>query len=149
MRKNKRISYGDSNDLNLKFFITMSRATQAVHKRAANLFSKGGLTTAQFAVLETLYHKGDLTINELIKSILTTSGNITVVINNLEKEQLIERYPNPEDKRSFLISITEKGSKKVEEIFPEHLKDLEYNFEDLSVEEKQLLISLFKKIGTK
>jgi DNA-binding MarR family transcriptional regulator len=48
-----------------------------------------------------------------------------------------------------LISITEKGKKKVEEIFPEHLKDLEYSFVDLSVEEKQLLINLFKKIGTK
>jgi MarR family transcriptional regulator, 2-MHQ and catechol-resistance regulon repressor len=148
MKKNKK-SYGDSNDLNLKFFITMSRATQAVHKRAANLFSKGGLTTAQFAVLETIYHKGDLTINEIIKSILSTSGNITVVICNLEKEQLVERYDNPQDKRSCLISITEKGKKKVEEIFPEHLKDLEYSFVDLSVEEKQLLINLFKKIGTK
>ena len=148
MNNNKK-SYGDSNDLNLKFSITMSRATQAVHKKSATLFSKGGLTTAQFAVLETLYHKGDLTINEIIKSILSTSGNITVVICNLEKEQLVERYANPEDKRSCLILITEKGKKKVEEIFPEHLKDLEYSFEDLSVEEKQLLIALFKKIGTK
>jgi MarR family transcriptional regulator, 2-MHQ and catechol-resistance regulon repressor len=149
MKNSNKKSYGDSNDLNLKFFVTMTRATQAVHKRAANLFSKGGLTTAQFAVLETLYHKGDLTINEIIKSILSTSGNITVVICNLEKEQLVERYSNPEDKRSCLISITEKGKNKVEEIFPEHLKDLEYSFEDLSVEEKQLLINLFKKIGTK
>jgi DNA-binding MarR family transcriptional regulator len=148
MINNRKISYGDSNDLNLKVLVSMSRATQALHKRATNIFSEGGLTTSQFAVLETLYHKGDLIINEIIKKVLSTSGNITVVINNLEKQQLVERYTNPEDKRSCLISITEKGKKKVEEIFPKHLKDLEDNLEILSTEEKELLIELLKKIGT-
>lgn len=148
MKNNKIKSYGDSNDLNLKVFVRMSRATQAVQKRAANIFSKGGLTTSQFAVIEALYHKGDLTINEIIESILTTSGNITVVINNLQKAQLVGKCTNPEDKRSCLISITEKGKKKVEEIFPKHLKDLEESLDILSAEEKQFLITILKKIGT-
>jgi MarR family 2-MHQ and catechol resistance regulon transcriptional repressor len=148
MKNNKIKSYGDSNDLNLKVFVRMSRATQAVQKRASNIFSKGGLTTSQFAVIEALYHKGDLTVNEIIQSILTTSGNITVVITNLQKSQLVEKSINPEDKRSCLISITEKGKKKVEEIFPKYLKDLEERLDILSVEEKQYLTNILKKIGT-
>ena len=74
---------------------------------------------------------------------------MTVVINNLKKDQMVYSYTNPEDKRSSVISITEKGKKKIEEIFPSHLKDLEECFKVLSIEEKQLLISLLKKLGTK
>lgn len=136
----------ESNALNLVLLIRLSRATQLVHKRSATLFNKGGLTTAQFSVLEVLYHRGNLTINEIIRGILSTGGNMTVVINNLEKEQMVERYTNPEDKRSSLISITEKGKKKVEEIFPSHVEDLKECFSILSTEEKQLLINLLRKI---
>lgn len=148
MKKNNKVSYGNSNDLNLKVLVSLSRATQALHKRATNIFNEGGLTTSQFAVLETLYHKGDLTINEIIKKVLSTSGNITVVINNLEKQQLVKRYTNPEDKRSYSISITEKGREKVAEIFPKHVEDLKDNLQVLSDDEKELLIELLKKIGT-
>lgn len=144
--KYKKITYGNLNDSNLKVFIRLSRITQGIHKRAGILFSQKGLTTSQFSVLETLYHKGDLTINEIIENVLSTSGNITVVIKNLEKDCLVKRYGNPNDKRSSLISITQKGREKVEEIFPNHLKDLEESFENLSDEEKQVLGAILKKI---
>lgn len=145
----QKISYGKENDLNLKAFIGISRTTQALHKRAGNIFSKGGLTSAQFAVLEALYHKGDLTINEIMESILSTSGNMTVVINNLEKEALIERKPNPKDKRSCIIMITATGRQKIEEIFPMHVKDLAESFAGLEEEEKELLVRLLRKIRTR
>lgn len=143
----KKITYGKQNDSNLKAFIAISRSTQALHKRAGSIFAKGGLTSTQFAVLEALYHKGDLTINEIIDSILSTSGNMTVVINNLEKESLIERFVNPKDKRSSVIAITQKGRQKIEEIFPLYLKDLENSFQVLSENEKQALVLILKKIS--
>ena len=143
--KNK-ISYGKQNDSILKAFIGLSRTSQGLHKRASGIFSKGGLTSSQFAVLEALYHKGDLTIQEIIDSILSSSGNMTVVVNNLEKDKMIERYVNPNDKRSCIITITAKGRQKVEEIFPIHLMDLEKSFEAITNEEKELLIKILKKI---
>lgn len=148
MKKNT-ISYGKENDLNLKAFIGLSRTTQALHRRAGAIFNQGGLTSAQFAVLEALYHKGDLTINEIIDSILSTSGNMTVVINNLEKDAMIERHPNPNDKRSYIIAITQKGRKKIEEIFPGHVEDLAESFTGLKEEEKEMLVHLLKKINTR
>ncbi len=141
--------YGEENDLNLKVVIGISRANQAIQKQSAVTFKEGGLTTAQFAVLEALYHKGTLTIQEIIKSILSTGGNMTVVINNLEKEKLIERHVNPEDKRSSLIEITQKGKKIIEEIFPNHLQSLKEVFKVLTIEEKQVLISILKKLSTR
>ena len=147
MKKNK-ISYGEKNDQNLKLLISLSRTTQAVHRRSAEIFMKGGLTTSQFAVLEALYHKGSMTINEIIESILSSPGNMTVVINNLEKEQLITRCVNPDDKRSSLITITDTGKEKIEEIFPDHLKDLEICFKVLSADEKEQIVNILKKLGT-
>lgn len=148
MKKNT-ISYGKENDFNLKAFIVLSRTTQALHRRAGAIFNQGGLTTAQFAALEALYHKGDLTINEIIDSILSTSGNMTVVINNLEKDGMIERHPNPNDKRSCIIAITQKGREKIEEIFPRHVEDLAESFAGLKEEEKEMLVQLLKKIETR
>ncbi|MDU6264630.1 MAG: MarR family transcriptional regulator [Anaerocolumna aminovalerica] len=147
MKKKKH--YGEENDLNLKVVIGISRANQAIQKQSAVTFKEGGLTTAQFAVLEALYHKGTLTIQEIIKSILSTGGNMTVVINNLEKEELIERNVNPEDKRSSLIEITQKGKKIIEEIFPNHLQSLKEEFKVLTIEEKQDLITILKKLSTR
>jgi MarR family 2-MHQ and catechol resistance regulon transcriptional repressor len=147
MKKKKH--YGEENDLNLKVVIGISRANQAIQKQSAVTFKEGGLTTAQFAVLEALYHKGTLTIQEIIKSILSTGGNMTVVINNLEKEELIERHVNPEDKRSSLIEITQKGKKIIEEIFPNHLQSLKEEFKVLTIEEKQDLITILKKLSTR
>lgn len=146
--KNKKY-YGEENDLNLKVVIGISRANQAIQKQSAVTFKGGGLTTAQFAVLEALYHKGTLTIQEIINSILSTGGNMTVVINNLEKEKLVERHINPEDKRSNLIEITEKGKNIIEEIFPNHLQSLKEEFQVLTKEEKQTLITILKKLGTR
>lgn len=96
----------------LALLIALSRSTQAVHRRSAVIFKESDMTLAQFAVLEALYHKGDMTIHQIIESVLSTSGNMTVIINNLEKENLVQRHANPSDKRSFLIAITEKGREK-------------------------------------
>lgn len=148
MMNNNEVTYGESNNLNLKVLVTLSRATQAVHKRSIKIFNEGGLTSAQFAVLEVLYHKGDLRISEIIEKILSTGGNMTVVINNLEKEQLVEKHIDVEDKRVTLIRITEKGKKKIEDIFPVHLRELEQQFSVLTAAEKKTLRTLLKKLGT-
>jgi DNA-binding MarR family transcriptional regulator len=140
------INYGEVNSLNLKLTIILSKATKEIHRRSSKIFNEGGLTTAQFAVLEALYHKGNLTINQIIDSVLSTGGNMTVVINNLEKSSLIQRIPNMQDKRSFLIKITDKGSNYINSIFPKHLDDLEHCFTDLTNEEKMQLINLLKKV---
>ena len=103
---------------------------------------------SQFTVLEALYHKGSMNINEIIKAVLSSSGNMTVVISNLEKLELITKCINPDDKRSSLITISEKGREIIEEIFPLHLKDLQEVFQTLSSEDKEMLLATLKKIST-
>jgi MarR family 2-MHQ and catechol resistance regulon transcriptional repressor len=144
-----RKSYGEINDINLKTLIAISRSYQTILKRLNKVFKEGGLTPSQFGVLEALYHKGDLRIGEIIEKILSTGGNMTVVIDNLEKSGMVKRYQDPNDRRASIISITEKGRRKIEEIFPIHLEELNNALINLSLEEKKILINLLKKLNNK
>ena len=138
----------DSNyetNLNLSTLVVFTRAEQKIHKMEYETMKAGGLTSSQFAVLEALYNKGDLRICEIIEKILTTSGNITVVIKNLEKDELIIKYPDPEDKRSMIISLTDKGRKIMDDIFPKHVENINEIFNILTIEEKLELKKILKK----
>lgn len=144
---NKNITYGELSDLNLKTLIALSRTTNNVHKREYKTIKEGGLTVSQFSVLEVLYHKGDLKVAEIIDKTLSTGGNMTVVIENLVKDGLVTRYKDPEDKRINFISITEKGKDIIDEIFPKHIENINEIFNSLTIEEKQSLIGLLKKLS--
>jgi MarR family transcriptional regulator, 2-MHQ and catechol-resistance regulon repressor len=143
----KKISYGELNDLNLKLLIALSRSSQSVTRREQRTIKEGGLTVSQFAVLEILYHKGDLRISEILERALATGGNMTVVIDNLVKEDLVRRCNDPKDRRVNLISITEKGRQLVRDIFPKHLQNINEIFSVLTEEEKNNLIGLLKKLS--
>ena len=60
-------SYGEKNDLNLKTLIALTKCFHSVRKRETTTIREGGLTLPQFAVLEILYHKGDLRICDIIE----------------------------------------------------------------------------------
>ncbi|WP_133013799.1 MarR family winged helix-turn-helix transcriptional regulator [Clostridium cuniculi] len=133
------------NELDLSTLIVFTRAEHIIHRIEYKTIKQSGLTIAQFGVLEALYNKGDLRICEIIDRILTTSGNITVVIKNLEKDGLIEKKPDPNDKRSCIISLTEEGKKIIENILPDHIKNIKGIFEILTDEEKNTLKTILKK----
>lgn len=130
----------------MKTLIALTRCTQRVHKRELRTIKEGGLTVSQFAVLELLYHKGDLKICEILEKSLATGGNMTVVIDNLAKEGMVSRCSDPKDRRVNLISITEKGKKLISNIFPKHVENINEIFSVLTTEEKNNLINILKKL---
>ena len=85
--------------------------------------------------------------NELAKKILKSGGNLTRVIDNLEKNGLVKRTPDPEDRRAFQINLTEKGTELISSIFPQHMDDIYRFFSVLSEKELTTLASFCKKIG--
>lgn len=133
------------NKLNLSTLIVFSRAEHEIHKREYQTIKATGLTIAQFGVLEALYNKGDMNINEIIESILATSGNMTVVIKNLEKDGFINKSIDSTDKRSSIISITEKGIAIIEEMMPSHIENINRILDILTEEEKLTLKKILKK----
>lgn len=141
----KKKNYGDENDINLKLVIALSRTHLSFGRGLQIFLNEYGLTPAQFGVLEALYHLGEMRICELIDKTLSTSGNMTVVIRNLEKEGLIERKTNPDDKRAFNIVLTPKGETKIKVAFEAHLVLINQFFNNLDHDEKFELQMLLKK----
>ena len=140
-------NYGEENTINLKLVIALSRSNTSFQRVLQTFFNNYDLTIAQFGVLETLFHLGDLKIGELIDKTLSTSGNMTVVIRNLEKEGLIKRQVNVADRRAFVIGLTDEGRSLIKEVFDAHLTVLEGFFINLDQDEKKLLQKMLKKLN--
>ena len=103
----------------LKTMIVFHKAERTFRAAESHVFKDHQLTPTQFSVLETLYSKGDLRIQNLIDSILATSGNdwlssfeIWFVMDGSNAKQ------NPDDRRACSVSLTEKGPlKKLSKFF--------------------------------
>ena len=72
---------------------------------------------------------------------------MTVVLDNLQKEDLIERVQRVEDRRSTEIRLTEKGQELFESVFPSHAKFITSVADALSIPEQEELSHLLKKLG--
>src|SRR5215475_14723731 len=106
----------------LSAYVKLERAAGAAFAYARVGLEEEGLTLSQFAVLEALYHVGPLCLGDLARRILTSSGNLTLVLDNLEKRGLAKRRQQGRDKRFVLATITPAGRKLMARIFPEHAR---------------------------
>lgn len=140
--------YTNKQKENLRVFITLRRAHQSIARQNLRFMSRYHLTETQFAVLEMLYHKGELCVQDVVDTLLSTSGNVTVVIQNLVKEGYIHRLSDQQDRRRYLLSLTPKGHHLIDQIFPEYLTFLEKRMSVLSSHEQIELAALLKKLGT-
>ena len=104
----------------LKLWVVLARAYAAVSERAARDVARHGLTLAEFAVMEALYHKGQLLLGEVQKKILVSSGGVTYLVDRLEQRGLVERRLCAEDRRARYAALTPQGQELMDRIFPEH-----------------------------
>jgi MarR family 2-MHQ and catechol resistance regulon transcriptional repressor len=119
--------------------------TARIHGHLAD----AGLTVSQFGVLEALYHLGPLSQGELAKKILKSSGNITMVIDNLEKRGLVNRERNQEDRRVYVVRLTVEGRRLIGSIFPRHAAKIVEEMKALTRTEQEELSRLCRKVGLK
>ena len=136
---------GEFKNAAVKSMVVMRKAFRTIDAKVSESYKEFELTPTQFAVLDVLYAKGTLKIGELINSMLATSGNMTVVIKNMEKKGWVERIMCPNDKRSFLVSLTEEGERVIKETLPKHIERVEETFSVLTETEQEELIRLLKK----
>ena len=136
-----------SNPVELKILIGMHRAVNKIDSRTIKIVKQYGLSLGQFAVLEALYHKGDMTVGQVQEKILSTSGTIPVIIKNLEKSGYVTHRADECDKRKCILHITDKGTYLIKQVFPENKEMIINSFNNLSDNEKDELLRLLKKLG--
>jgi len=131
----------------LSAYVKLLRASETVHSEATRTLAGEGLSASQFAVLEALYHVGPMCLSELADKILKTSGNLTMVVGNLQKNGLVTRQPSAEDRRFVSVVITEKGRKLMARVFPVHLELIVELMSRLSPAKQDELGRLCRKLG--
>ena len=131
----------------LRTYVKLMRATESITARIHRNLISVGLTLSQFAVLEALYHLGPLYQTEIGKKLLRSSGNITMVIDNLEKRGYVKRERKKEDRRYMMVRLTDVGFDLIRKVFPSHATLIAREMSALSESEQDTLAQLCKKLG--
>lgn len=131
----------------LDAYIKLSRAAEAVSQRINDHLRLVNLTVSQFGVLEALYHLGPLQPRQLGEKILKSSGNMTLVIENLVKRDLVQRKRRADDRRRVDIELTNEGAALIKSILPRHVAGVVDTFSALEPDEIDQLGCLLKKLG--
>jgi MarR family 2-MHQ and catechol resistance regulon transcriptional repressor len=140
--------YGKKADLALSMWVKLGKAFFTFGKLTQEHIKTIGLTEPQFSTLECIGHLGTLTLTELSKKQLVTPGNMTCIIDNLEKQGLLKRAAHETDRRVYYAELTPKGKKLFQETFKKHSDHIVSLASVLTEREQETLSKLLKKLGT-
>ena len=124
------------------------RIMEHVDRALEAKFEEFQISRATFDVLAALRRNGKpykLTQRELMRSLFRTSGSMSLRIDSLQKQGLVERTPDSDDRRSVFVSLTPKGVELLETVIPEHLENENSLVAGLNRVERTQLIALLRK----
>src|SRR5262249_34995615 len=131
----------------LDAYIKLMRAADSVSGQLAIGLADAGLSEGQFGVLEALHHLGPLCQRDLGAKLLRSGGNITMVVDNLEKRGLVRRQREAKDRRYISVHLTDAGRKLIARLFPRHAAAITAEMAVLAAEEQETLGRLCRKLG--
>src|ERR671932_821102 len=131
----------------LDAYIKLTRALSSVEARLAPGLADAGLTPTQLGVLEALLHLGPLGQRTLGAKLLSSGGNITTVVDNLERRGLVRRERRNDDRRNVTVHLTSDGRRLIAKVFPAHVRTIVEAFSGLTTGEQETLGRLAKKLG--
>jgi MarR family 2-MHQ and catechol resistance regulon transcriptional repressor len=131
----------------LNAYINLVRASDSVLSKIGTHLESEGVTSGQFAVLEALLHLGPMCQHALAAKLLRSGGNMTLVVDNLEKQGWVKRVRQEKDRRMVQIHLTPKGKRLITRIFPEHAKAIARVMSELTPAEQEELRRIARKLG--
>lgn len=136
--------------LPMAVFGRLSDAAERVMNDHMNpLFAEAGLQSGEFDVLATLRRSGEpymLSPTQLYEAAMISSGGMTNRLDRLERAGLVERLPDPNDRRGKLIALTDAGKQVIDETIGRHVANEERLLSVLTPVEQEKLNALLKKL---
>lgn len=127
----------------------ISRLSRLLDRELKEFFAGYGLEFWEFDVLATLRRAGGtngLTAGDLNKAAMVTSGAITNRIDRLATKGLVERVPDPQDRRSIRVRLTDQGRAMVDEIVGPHVENEARLLASLGLEERTQLENTLRSV---
>lgn len=131
----------------LNAYINLVRATDSLLAAASAHIEAEGLTLGQFGILESLFHLGPMCQKTLAEKLLRSPGNVTTIVDNLERKGWVRRERQKDDRRMITIHLTPEGRSLIARIFPPHVKTIVKEIGSLETEEQEMLRHLCRKLG--
>jgi DNA-binding MarR family transcriptional regulator len=115
----------------------------------ARVFAEHGITFGEYLVLAALRRAGPpyrMSPTRLFNSVILSSGAMTNRLDGLEEMGLVERLPDPADRRGRLVGLTDKGRALVDAAVMDHLANEERLLSGLASDEREQLAALLRKL---
>ena len=127
----------------LRIMTIYKLVSREIHNRLRDRFD---ITLARFDLMAQLErHPAGIRMGEISHRLMVTSGNVTQLTDQCEKEGLVERAPDPHSRRARLVRLTSKGRRAFHAIAIEHERWIVDCLSGLSRQERKLLLSLLSK----
>ncbi len=104
------------NELNSYICFSMRAAMKKIDKNLTALLEDLGVSIPQSFILLSLLEENGVTLKELGNRTLIDSSSMTVLVDKLEKDELVERQLDPQDRRAIRVLITRRGREIAEKI---------------------------------
>lgn len=127
----------------------ISRLEKQLAGELARVFAKHGLEHWEYDVLATLRRSGapyELTVGEMLESMMLASGTISHRIDRLEGRGLVERRPDPKDGRVVRVRLTRAGKALQERALVDHADNEERLLSGLQSREREQLAALLRRL---
>jgi DNA-binding MarR family transcriptional regulator len=124
----------------------LSRLARELETRLEPVYREHGLEPGWHDVLATLRRSGQLRVTDLTTAMMIGSSGTTKRLDRLEQAGLVERSPDPNDRRGTLIDLTAKGRALIDELTPAHLDNERALIASLTPDEQATLIELLRKL---
>ena len=94
----------------------LSRVMRKVQRYYESNLSKYGITPAQFYVISALWENDGVKFKDLARSLDMDGSTLTSILDRMERQELLERRDDPEDRRSLLVFLREKAKQNIPEM---------------------------------
>lgn len=133
----------------LKMWIRLLGVTRSAERHLREFLRiEHGTTLPRFDVMAALWRRREgLTMSELGRLLLVSGGNVTVVVDGLEKEGLVMRSVSATDRRSFHVALTEHGLAEFERIAARHEAEIDRLFAALTESDLESLRLILKRVS--
>jgi DNA-binding MarR family transcriptional regulator len=128
----------------------VSRLARELEARLEPVYREHGLEPGWHDVLATLRRTGppyQLRPSDFTGSLMLTSSGTTKRLDRLERAGLIERAPDPDDRRGVIITLTEAGHELIDRVTEAHMANEARLLGGLSAREREQLAGLLRKLG--
>jgi MarR family transcriptional regulator, organic hydroperoxide resistance regulator len=124
----------------------LRRISTVIRRKGREILADFSITPPQFDALLYLDEHGALTIGELSNKMYLAYSTTTDLVDRMERNQLVERIRDQNDRRVVRLRMMDKGAELIEKVLIARRNYLAKVLEQMSAEEREILIESLKKL---